>query len=154
MRLNHRQRTGLFRYLPLFFAIIGAFAGVLVASEAAQGAAIRATDHGVSSASDGSEDPDALFQLYLEYMLRKMKAPVPAKASSAELARMVVLEYRKSGAPDLESKEAVEFVDAIISTQALLREHPDLLDAEDAVRLNSVLESMLADLSVEGRVAP
>ena len=149
MRLDHRQRTGLFRHLPVFFLTVGALGLFCGASGASVGSV------GVSpvSATDGSEDPDVLLQMYLEWMLREMRTPVPGPRTTAAMAQAVAWSYEGQGAPKLRPLVRLEFINTLLLTEAHVAAHPDLLDAVSRDRLYFALTGMLGALVLEGQVS-
>lgn len=149
MRLDHRQRTGLFRHLPVFFLTVGALGLFCEAS----GASVGSVGVSPTSATDGSEDPDVLLQMYLDWMLREMRTAVPVPKTTATMAHAVASSYEGQGTPKLRPLVRLEFINTLLLTQAHLAVHPDLLDDDLRDRLNFALSGMLGELALEGRVA-
>lgn len=156
MRQEHRQGTGFFRHLPLFFAVLGVFAGgVVTAARGAEGTSSASGQPSVEVVSGAAmTEDDALLEMYFEWLLRQMRAPVPASASLHELARAFIHEFDARGTPDLKPLTAVQFVTTLMLTEAILLTNPDGIEPELADRVLEVIHEMLGVLGgTEGRVA-
>lgn len=156
MRQEHRQGTGFFRHLPLFFAIIGLLAGGLVsAARGAEGADQSPGQPSVEigAGEDLSED-DALLEMYFEWLLRQMRVPVPANASVSMLADVFIQAFREQGVPNLRPLAEVQFTAVLVSMQVLVVTGQVGLDVDQANELLEVIAVMLRELGgTEGQVA-